>query len=414
MRGIRGAEIAMIFQEPMTSLNPVLHGRRPDRRGDPCCIRAWAGPPRRPRRCGCCEQVRIPDARRPLPRYPHQLSGGMRQRVMIAMALSCRPQLLIADEPTTALDVTIQAQILALIRILQQRDEAWPSIFITHDMGVVAEIADRVVVMCGGEKVEDGDGGAHLSTRRGSPIRGRCSRPCRGSARCAAPTRRRNSALDAGEAHPRRPMAADVPRQRTPARRCWRSRPHHALRRPGRLLRPRRRAASMRSRRSASTSRPARRWRWSANPAAASRPPAARCCGSSTSRAAASSSTAATSRGCHRADVRRDAARHPDDLPGPVRVARSAADRRRSRSPSRSYVHGVAKGREARGARRVAAAARRPARPSMRSAIRTSSPAASGSGSPSRARSRSTRRSSSPTRRSRRSTCRSRRRSSTC
>src|SRR5947208_8010436 len=101
------------------------------------------------------DQVRIPEARQVLVRYPHQLSGGMRQRVMIAMALSCKPRLLIADEPTTALDVTIQAQILTLIRILQ--DEMHMAVmFITHDMGVVAEVADRVVVMYRGSKVEEG------------------------------------------------------------------------------------------------------------------------------------------------------------------------------------------------------------------------------------------------------------------
>ncbi|HKU86339.1 MAG TPA: dipeptide ABC transporter ATP-binding protein [Casimicrobiaceae bacterium] len=154
MRDIRGAEIAMIFQEPMTSLNPVfsvgeqiaesirLHQGR-----DTTAARAEA--------LRMLEQVRIPEARSVLDRYPHQLSGGMRQRVMIAMALSCRPALLIADEPTTALDVTIQAQILTLIRLLQ--DEMHMAVmYITHDMGVVAEVADRVVVMYRGEKVEEG------------------------------------------------------------------------------------------------------------------------------------------------------------------------------------------------------------------------------------------------------------------
>jgi glutathione transport system ATP-binding protein len=154
MRTIRGAEIAMIFQEPMTSLNPVfpvgdqiaesirLHQGR-----DAAAARAEA--------LRMLEQVRIPEARSVLDRYPHQLSGGMRQRVMIAMALSCKPRLLIADEPTTALDVTIQAQILTLVRLLQ--DEMHMAVmFITHDMGVVAEVADRVVVMLRGQKVEEG------------------------------------------------------------------------------------------------------------------------------------------------------------------------------------------------------------------------------------------------------------------
>ena len=155
MRSIRGAEIAMIFQEPMTSLNPVftvgeqiaesirLHQHKS--RG---AARAEA--------LRMLDIVRIPEAKRVLDRHPHQLSGGMRQRVMIAMALSCKPSLLIADEPTTALDVTIQAQILQLIRSLQQ-EMRMAVIFITHDMGVVAEVADRVVVMRHGEKVEEND-----------------------------------------------------------------------------------------------------------------------------------------------------------------------------------------------------------------------------------------------------------------
>lgn len=154
-REVRGNEISMIFQEPMTSLNPVFTI------GDQL-IEAIVTHQHINRREAALlaletlEKVRIPDARRMMHRHPHQLSGGMRQRVMIAMALSCRPQLLIADEPTTALDVTIQAQILRLIRDLQDSD-GMSVLFITHDMGVVAEIADHVVVMYRGEKVEEGD-----------------------------------------------------------------------------------------------------------------------------------------------------------------------------------------------------------------------------------------------------------------
>jgi glutathione transport system ATP-binding protein len=154
MRGIRGAEIAMIFQEPMTSLNPVFTVGEQIAES----IRLHQGKDRAAANAEALrmlEQVRIPVAAQVLSRYPHQLSGGMRQRVMIAMALSCRPTLLIADEPTTALDVTIQAQILTLIELLQE-EMHMAVIFITHDMGVVAEIADRVAVMWRGEKVEEG------------------------------------------------------------------------------------------------------------------------------------------------------------------------------------------------------------------------------------------------------------------
>ncbi|MET0218572.1 MAG: dipeptide ABC transporter ATP-binding protein [Burkholderiales bacterium] len=154
MRSIRGGEIAMIFQEPMTSLNPVFtigeqiaESIRLHQGKDRAAARAEA--------LRMLELVRIPAAAHLLTRHPHQLSGGMRQRVMIAMALSCRPSLLIADEPTTALDVTIQAQILALIRLLQD-EMRMAVLFITHDMGVVAEVADRVLVMWRGEKVEEG------------------------------------------------------------------------------------------------------------------------------------------------------------------------------------------------------------------------------------------------------------------
>ncbi len=153
MRQIRGAEIAVIFQEPMTSLNPVftigeqiaesirLHQGKSFAAAQAEALRML-------------DRVRIPNAAQVLTRHPHQLSGGMRQRVMIAMALSCQPALLIADEPTTALDVTTQAQILQLIRELQQDSAAMAVLFITHDMGVVADVADRVVVMCRGEQVE--------------------------------------------------------------------------------------------------------------------------------------------------------------------------------------------------------------------------------------------------------------------
>ncbi|ELK3676921.1 ABC transporter ATP-binding protein [Vibrio fluvialis] len=155
MRAIRGKEIAMIFQEPMTSLNPVFTI------GDQLCEalllhEQMSKPDAVKESQKLLEMVRLPDAAEMLKRYPHQLSGGMRQRVMIAMALACKPKILIADEPTTALDVTIQAQILAIISDLQ-KELNMAVIFITHDMGVVAEIADDVVVMWKGKKVEQGE-----------------------------------------------------------------------------------------------------------------------------------------------------------------------------------------------------------------------------------------------------------------
>ena len=155
MRGVRGADIAMIFQEPMTSLNPVFTVG--DQISEAIALhQSKHASDARAETLRLLDLVRIPEARRVFARYPHQLSGGMRQRVMIAMALSCRPALLIADEPTTALDVTIQAQILQLIRGLQD-EMNMGVVFITHDMGVVAEVADRVLVMYRGEKVEEGD-----------------------------------------------------------------------------------------------------------------------------------------------------------------------------------------------------------------------------------------------------------------
>src|SRR6185295_7156104 len=153
MRKIRGDAISMVFQEPMTSLNPVLTighqiaevlvlHRGASREGA------------MQRSVAMLRLVRIPEPERRVGQYPHQLSGGMRQRVMIAMALACEPRLLIADEPTTALDVTIQAQILDLMRELKERTGA-AIVLITHDLGVVAEMAQRVVVMYAGRKVEE-------------------------------------------------------------------------------------------------------------------------------------------------------------------------------------------------------------------------------------------------------------------
>ena len=155
MRKIRGNDISMIFQEPMTSLNPVytvgdqiaeaivLHQNKGRRQAMKLATEML-------------DLVGIPEPGKRVHEYPHQMSGGMRQRVMIAMALSCGPKLLVADEPTTALDVTIQAQILDLMRKLQ-REIGMSILFITHDLGVVAEIADRVVVMYAGRAVEEAD-----------------------------------------------------------------------------------------------------------------------------------------------------------------------------------------------------------------------------------------------------------------
>ena len=153
MRQIRGNDISMIFQEPMTSLNPVLTVGR--QIGE--TLRLHQGLSKQQAEAKAVEMltlVGIPEPGRRVREYPHQLSGGMRQRVMIAIALACNPKLLIADEPTTALDVTIQAQILDLMRDLKHRVGA-AIILITHDLGVVAEVAERVVVMYAGRKVEE-------------------------------------------------------------------------------------------------------------------------------------------------------------------------------------------------------------------------------------------------------------------
>jgi peptide/nickel transport system ATP-binding protein len=164
MRKVRGREISMIFQEPMTSLNPVLTIARQIVE----TVRLHEGldaDAARARARAMLDLVQIPEAGRRLDQYPHELSGGMRQRVMIAMALACGPKLLIADEPTTALDVTIQAQILDILKDLSAR-VGMATLLITHDLGVVAEMASRVVVMYAGRMVEQGPVRALLRTPR--------------------------------------------------------------------------------------------------------------------------------------------------------------------------------------------------------------------------------------------------------
>ena len=155
LRKLRGNRIAMIFQQPQSSLNPVMDVG--DQIGEVLELhRGMKNKAARARALELMRMVGIPDPERRLKNYPHEMSGGMAQRVMIAMALACEPELLIADEPTTALDVTIQAQILDLMRTLQ-KETGTAIILITHDLGVVAEMADRVAVMYAGEIVEQSD-----------------------------------------------------------------------------------------------------------------------------------------------------------------------------------------------------------------------------------------------------------------
>jgi len=224
LRKVRGKEIAMIFQDPMTSLNPVLTvGRQITEVLEthmgmaPSAARTRAGE--------LLDLVGIPSAARRLDDYPHHFSGGMRQRVMIAMAVACRPKLLIADEPTTALDVTIQAQILDILRNLQ-RELGMAMMLITHDLGVVAGMADRVAVMYGGRVVEDGPTDAVFETPRMPYTMGLLSSIPRldgGGAKRLTPIRGAPpepiGVAKSCRFAPRCTFAADVCRQSPPARR---------------------------------------------------------------------------------------------------------------------------------------------------------------------------------------------------
>ena len=269
LRTVRGADMAMIFQEPMTSLNPVF----PVGEQIAESLRLHQGMDRRSARqeaLRMLDLVRIPEAKEVLGRYPHQLSGGMRQRVMIAMALSCRPALLIADEPTTALDVTIQAQILQLIRVLQ-REMQMGVIFITHDMGVVAEIADRVLVMRRGEQVEQNRVRELFAAPQQAYTRALLAAVPKLGAMADRPLPAKFP-LPGGEGIRRR----RIPCRQAPRRSCGWSIWLRALICAadcsiGSL------AGCTRWKTSVSIFTPARRWGWWASPAAASPPPGALC-----------------------------------------------------------------------------------------------------------------------------------------
>ena len=290
MRSIRGDRIAMIFQEPMTSLNPVLTHRPAADRGHRGAHVAAARRGARSAPSRRCDAVRISEPERRLTQYPHELSGGMRQRVMIAMALALRPDVLIADEPTTALDVTVQAQVLDLLRDLQ-RELGTAIILITHDMGVVAEMADRVIVMQHGRMVEERRRRPALRRAAAAPTPARCSPPCRASAAgTAAPA---TSAAGAGRQ--RASMSRDLHVALRPARR------HSSAASPTASTPSRGVSFAIRARRDLGAGR--------RNPAAASRPPPRRlpawCPSPATSRSAAATSpaSAATARSAVRRDV---------------------------------------------------------------------------------------------------------------
>jgi peptide/nickel transport system ATP-binding protein len=232
LRELRGGVAAMIFQEPMTALDPVYTiGRQIAEtvRRHTRCGRAAA----RQRALELLETVRIPSPERRLDAYPHELSGGLRQRAVIAMALSCRPRLLLADEPTTALDATVQIQILVLLRRLQSQS-GMGMIFVTHDLGVAAEIADRIAVMYAGRIVESGSVAELLAAPRHPYTRGLLASTVQGAARG-----RVIAAIPGAPPDLRRlpPGCAFAPRcpERRPA--CTREEPPERRPAPGRMAR---------------------------------------------------------------------------------------------------------------------------------------------------------------------------------